>query len=149
MREDLQRWFSTGSYQGSRYAAEQLAAQKDGQKVSVVLPAKNEAATVGQIVSALRTRLVEAVPLLDEIIVIDSNSTDATSAVAAAAGAKVARQEHILPELGNVPGKGVGLASVKSIVETYNGSIWVESQVGRGSTFRVRLPRINDDRSPA
>ena len=109
MREDLRRWFASGSYQGSRYEPERLAAQKDGQKVSVVLPAKNEAATVGQIVSALRTRLVEAVPLLDEIIVIDSNSTDATSAVAAAAGAKVARQEHILPELGNVPGKGEAL----------------------------------------
>jgi signal transduction histidine kinase len=39
----------------------------------------------------------------------------------------------------NVAGKGVGLASVKSIVETYNGSIWVESQVGRGSTFRFTV----------
>ena len=39
----------------------------------------------------------------------------------------------------NVPGKGVGLASVKSIVETYNGSIWVESEVGKGSTFRFTL----------
>ena len=39
----------------------------------------------------------------------------------------------------NVPGKGVGLASVKSIIETYNGSIWVESELGRGSTFRFTL----------
>jgi signal transduction histidine kinase len=38
-----------------------------------------------------------------------------------------------------VSGKGVGLASVKSIIETYNGSIWVESQVGRGSTFRFTI----------
>ena len=39
----------------------------------------------------------------------------------------------------NVPGKGVGLASVKSIVETYNGSIWVESRRGEGSTFRFTV----------
>jgi signal transduction histidine kinase len=39
----------------------------------------------------------------------------------------------------NVSGKGVGLASVKSIIETYSGSIWVESEVGKGSTFRFTI----------
>ena len=39
----------------------------------------------------------------------------------------------------NVSGKGVGLASVKSIIETYNGTIWVESKPGQGSTFRFTV----------
>ncbi|MGB7158198.1 MAG: ATP-binding protein [Tepidisphaeraceae bacterium] len=39
----------------------------------------------------------------------------------------------------NIAGKGVGLASVKSIIETYNGRIWVESQVGAGTTFRFTI----------
>jgi signal transduction histidine kinase len=39
----------------------------------------------------------------------------------------------------NVPGKGVGLASVKTIIETYNGTIWAESQVGSGTTFRFTI----------
>ena len=39
----------------------------------------------------------------------------------------------------NVPGKGVGLASVKSIVETYNGKIWVESELGKGTAFRFTV----------
>ena len=40
-------------------------------------------------------------------------------------------------------GAGVGLAISKHIVEAHKGQIWVESEVGKGSTFYVRLPLIN------
>src|SRR5687768_8251907 len=39
----------------------------------------------------------------------------------------------------NISGKGVGLATVKSIIETYSGTIWVESKLGKGSTFRFTV----------
>lgn len=39
----------------------------------------------------------------------------------------------------NVAGKGIGLASVKSIIETYSGTIWVESERGTGTTFRFTI----------
>ncbi len=39
----------------------------------------------------------------------------------------------------NIPGRGVGLSSVKSIIETYNGQISVESEVGKGSLFRFTI----------
>jgi signal transduction histidine kinase len=39
----------------------------------------------------------------------------------------------------NIAGKGIGLASVKSIVETFNGTIWVESKIGEGTTFRFTV----------
>jgi signal transduction histidine kinase len=38
-----------------------------------------------------------------------------------------------------IPGKGVGLASVKSIVQTYNGKIWAESTPGQGTTVRFTI----------
>ncbi len=41
----------------------------------------------------------------------------------------------------NVAGKGVGLASVKSIIETYGGRIWVESELGKGSVFRFSIDK--------
>jgi signal transduction histidine kinase len=62
------------------------------------------------------------------------------------------------PVVQNVPGKGVGLASVKSIIETYSGSIWVESEPGKGCTFRFTIngehlaapsPRVTPDTPPA
>jgi signal transduction histidine kinase len=43
------------------------------------------------------------------------------------------------PTVQAVAGKGVGLASVKSIIETYEGTIWAESQLGSGTTFRFTI----------
>ncbi len=77
-----------------------------GHSVSLVVPARNEAATVGDVVTRVREALVDTTALLDEVVVIDSDSTDATSEVAAGAGAQVFRAADVRPDLGTFPGKG-------------------------------------------
>jgi len=87
--------------------ADLLAAkQAGGQTVSLVVPARNEAATVGAVVSRVRAALMETVSLLDEIVVIDSDSEDDTFTVAEDAGAVAYRSRDIRPDLGSQPGKG-------------------------------------------
>jgi glucosyl-3-phosphoglycerate synthase len=73
----------------------------------VVLPALDEAATVGPIVAAIRRDLVDGPhPLVDELVVMDSGSADRTAEVAAAAGARVVHREDVLPGVPVLPGKG-------------------------------------------
>lgn len=84
-------------------------AVKGGTRVSVVIPARDEEATVGAIVAAIRHCLIEQVPLVDELIVVDSRSRDGTAAAAAAAGATVAAQEEVLEHLPPLDGKGEAL----------------------------------------
>jgi glucosyl-3-phosphoglycerate synthase len=77
--------------------------------ISVVLPARNEEATVAGIVSSIRSHLMDEVPLVDELVVMDSFSTDATAERAAAAGARVVSCTNVLPQLPAWPGKGEAL----------------------------------------
>jgi len=106
--EEVERWLSTRSWSVSDRPMHKLIAAKraTNSSVSVVLPALNEEETVGEIVSVIRHDLMHQVPLVDEIVVIDSGSTDRTSEVAAAAGARVVHRDEILPRIPAVPGKG-------------------------------------------
>jgi glucosyl-3-phosphoglycerate synthase len=97
------RWFTEATVQHVPWTAEQLVAAKQGRSISVVLPALNEQATVGALVDALRP-LVGG--LIDELVVMDSGSTDGTAEVAGKAGARVVQRTDVLPELAPWPGKG-------------------------------------------
>jgi len=77
--------------------------------VSLVIPARDEADTIGPIVGTILEALAKDAPLLDELLVIDSDSIDDTAAVAEAAGAVVYRSKDIRPELGSHEGKGEAL----------------------------------------
>lgn len=77
--------------------------------VAVVIPARNEEATVGDIVRRIRTDLVEGHGIVDEVVVIDSDSTDGTRMAAIEAGAHIHSAKDIRPELGAARGKGEAL----------------------------------------
>jgi glucosyl-3-phosphoglycerate synthase len=96
------------SYRWSDWTVEDLLEAKNlsATSVSLVLPARDEAATVGGIVTRVREELVDRAPLVDEIVVIDSDSSDATAEVARDAGATVHAASGIRPDLGARSGKG-------------------------------------------
>ena len=90
------------------FSAARLADLKaeTGLSISVCLPARDEEATVGHIVATVRRTLMEATPLVDEVVVIDDSSRDATAEAAAWEGARVVAEPEILPEVGTGSGKG-------------------------------------------
>jgi glucosyl-3-phosphoglycerate synthase len=103
MHPDARTWFASRTWQCPEWTVEDLVAAKGSRTVSVVLPALNEAATVGAVVASVRPHVGT---LVDELVVVDSGSSDRTVEVAAAAGARVVRRTEVLTELEPLPGKG-------------------------------------------
>ncbi len=111
MRPDARAWFDSRTTSADDIDLDALlrAKRRGRHAVSVVLPARDEESTVGGLVADLRARWMRETPLVDEIVVMDSDSTDATAAVARTAGADVVRTRDVLTAHGTRPGKGEAL----------------------------------------
>lgn len=92
--------------------------QKQNISVSVVIPASNEARTIGNIITRTKDELFDNVRLIDEIIVIDGNSTDGTRECALDAGAAVFSLDEIGPPGVVWVNGGKGVALWKSLYVT-------------------------------
>ena len=105
------------------FRPDDLVAARGSTSISVCLPAKDEARTVADIVGDIRRELVERHPLVDEIVVVDDRSVDATAAQAAAAGATVISTQEPFGDAFVGTGKGEamwrGLAASSGDIVVY------------------------------
>jgi glucosyl-3-phosphoglycerate synthase len=108
----VDRWFAEHTFHSDHFAdLRSLVALKEkrGLTISVGLPALNEAETVESVIASLKSALMDEVPLIDELVLIDSDSTDGTLERALRTGIPVYRHADILPEQGSYRGKGEAL----------------------------------------
>ncbi len=127
----VDRWFAEANFHHSEFgdlARLTTLKEKQGVTVSLVLPTLNEEDTIGPIVRRAIREMQERYPLLDEVLVIDSASTDATREIAAAEGARVVQHPDVLDRYGSFRGKGEALW--KSLYETSGDIVvWADTDV--------------------
>lgn len=109
---NLNEWIANNTFHHSQFwDLKQLIENKEKQGVSISLciPTLNEEKTIGKEVILFKSELMDRYPLLDEIAVIDSGSSDKTCEIAAAYGADVYLSSEILSQYGEKKGKGENL----------------------------------------
>ena len=127
----VDKWFAENTFHADEFKQlDELIKLKRQQNVtiSLALPALNEEETVGKVISVMKRELMEAAPLLDEIVLIDSNSTDRTREIAKEEGIPVYIHQLLLERLGARSGKGEALW--KSLLVTSGDIIvWVDTDI--------------------
>ncbi len=127
----VDKWFAENTYHAGEFAdLDNLAKIKREQNltVSLALPALNEEPTVGNVIKTIKDALMDRVHLLDEIVLIDSDSSDKTREIAAAIGVPVHIHQNVLPQLGARTGKGEALW--KSLyLTTGDIIIWIDTDI--------------------
>jgi glucosyl-3-phosphoglycerate synthase len=127
----VDKWFAENTFHAEEFTNLNLLLaykQRQNLKISLALPALNEEATVGNVIQTVKRALMDQVPLLDEIVLIDSNSTDRTREIAASLGVPTFIHQRMLPDYGARAGKGEALW--KSLYATDGDIIlWIDTDI--------------------
>ena len=105
----VDKWFAENTFDSREFERIDRLVQlkrQQGVTISLGLPALNEEETIGEIIRSVKGELMDRHPLLDEIVLIDSRSTDRTREIAEELGIPVHVHQDILPEYGAHHGKG-------------------------------------------
>jgi glucosyl-3-phosphoglycerate synthase len=127
----VDKWFAENTFHANEFADIKYLLslkQKQNLTISLALPALNEEETVGRVIRTIKNTLMTRYPLLDEIVLIDSNSTDRTRQIAEKTGVPVYIHQNILPQHGARKGKGEALW--KSLYCTSGDIIiWIDTDI--------------------
>ena len=138
---------SVRTFNPAGWTADRIVAEKRGRTITLCFPCRDEVATIGELVTGARKELVEAIGLVDELLVLDDRSTDDTHAVAAAAGATVVHIDEVHGVYGTGHGKGNALWA--SLVASHGDLIvWCDGDVTSFTpdwVVRLLAPLIDDD----
>jgi glucosyl-3-phosphoglycerate synthase len=108
----VDKWFAENTFHADEFQDLNylLSLKRErGLSISLALPALNEEKTVGNVIQTIKAALVDAAPLLDEIVLIDSNSEDRTREIAQSLDVPVYIHQKVLPQYGSRRGKGEAL----------------------------------------
>ncbi len=110
--QQIEKWLETNTFHHSEFwdIRELVRAKEEaGVTISLCIPTLNEEKTIGKEIIVFKSELMDRYPLVDELAVIDSGSTDRTLAIAKSYGADTYLSADILPTYGSQPGKGENL----------------------------------------
>jgi glycosyltransferase involved in cell wall biosynthesis len=127
----VDKWFAENTFHADEFSRLRDLVelkQQQGVTISLALPALNEEETVGRVIRMMKKELMQRAPLLDEIVLIDSNSTDRTREIAAKENIPVYIHQNLLERLGARRGKGEALW--KSLLVTRGDIvIWIDTDI--------------------
>jgi nucleotide-binding universal stress UspA family protein/glycosyltransferase involved in cell wall biosynthesis len=147
----VDKWFAENTYDSREFEdLRELVRlkQRQGLTISLGLPALNEQETVGSIIRTVKQELMDRFALLDEIVLIDSQSSDRTREIASELGIPVCIHQDVLPQHGSLSGKGEALWKSLYILR---GDLvaWIDTDIKNihpRFVYGILGPLLKDDR---